>query len=113
MKLKNNSKRNISIISGNVKVTDREGNVGFAKGKIVKVIAGSTLEISDELYKTIKPATLSLVENNVLSIVKTAESELTKNEIIDKVMLEADVELKDSSTKAQLQSKAEALGVEV
>lgn len=113
MKIKNTTNRNVNIIGGNTTVEDDKGAKGFAKGFQCTVPAQSTLEITDDEYRSIEKEVKELVDAKVMSVVASAESKLTKSEIIDKVLEEADVELSDKSNKAELQEKAEALGVSV
>ena len=105
MKMKNTTRRNVSILAAH-KVA---GGMPFR----LLVIAGSTLEVADEDYAKVEVAALKLKEAGVLKYIESPVSKLTKEEIISKVTEEADVELKDSLNIADLQAKAEALGVEV
>ena len=113
MKIKNNSNRNVHLLGANIPLEDKDGNTGFGRGKKFLVIASSTLEISDEEFYSVAAAANELVEAGVLTYVESPVSKLSKADIIAKVAEEADVELKDSLNKAELQAKAEALGVSV
>jgi len=103
MKLKNKTSRNISILSNH----PENGGMPFR----VLVIAGSTLELNDLDFEKIEVQTNRLVKSGVLVYIETPETKLSKDEIIKKVETETDVTLKSTSSKAELQKKAEALGV--
>jgi len=113
MKIKNLSGRNLGIMSANIALEDDKGNTGFTKGSRILLIAESTLDLKDKEYEPYKESVKELVTAGVVEIVESAISELTKQEIIDKVAEETDVALNQSMSKGSLQDKAEALGVEV
>jgi len=113
MKIKNLSNRNVHLLGANIPLEDKDGNTGFARGEKLLLIAGSTLEITDEQFYAVAASANKLMDAGVLSYLETPVSKLSKAEIIAKVSEEADVELKDSLTKPELQKKAEALGVSV
>lgn len=104
MKLKNLTQRNINILS------KHNGGVPFT----VTIPALSTLELSkEEAVGVGKSVVKTLVSSKVLEITEALVSELTNEEIIAKVEAETGVTLPKKSNKANLQNKAELLGVEV
>jgi len=105
MKMKNLTNRNVGILAPHPKA----GGMPFR----LSVIAGSTLEVSDEDYAKVEVAAKKLKEAGVIKYVEAPVSKLTVKEIIAKVSKEADVDLKESLGKAKLQAKAEDLGVDV
>ena len=114
MKMKNLTNRNIYILPANKAVEDNMGNKGFARGARIAISAQSTLELTDAEFAAIELPVKELKEAGVIEVTESPVTKLTKDEIISKVMLETDVELKKgNNTVAQLQAKAEALGVEV
>lgn len=105
MKVKNLSGRNQGVLGSHT------GGRGLPFR--VMLVAGATLELSDEDYNKVESGIKNLVEAGVAEIIEAAETKLTKAEIIAKVLEEADVELKDSLSKPELQEKALKLGVDL
>ena len=101
--MKNNTARNVGILGAH----NKAGGMPFS----VMVAAGSTLELSDDYFDKISLAASKLEAVGVITFVVPRESKLTKDEIIAKVMLEADVLLKDSMKKSEMQEMATKLGV--
>jgi len=105
MKIKNLTARNVGLMAGH----NKERGIPFR----VNVVANSTLELDDADYAKVKSVAKGLVEKGILKIVSAPATQLTKKELIAKVLKEVDVELKESLSLPKLQEKAEALGVEV
>jgi hypothetical protein len=104
MKIKNNSLRNVSLM-------------GLHNGGVpprLMIPAETTVEFTEREYAPVARSAEPLLNLGILSFVVSPVSLMTVAEIADKVLFEKDVELKTKGkTKAEVQEKAEALGVSV
>jgi len=104
MKLINESLRNVNVLQ----------NYGYGQGSPfrVMIVAGSTLELSDEDFEKVKKPIKNLVEAGVLKILIAPDSKFSREELIAKIYEETGIKLpEDGMNKAEVQSKAEVLGV--
>lgn len=105
MRLKNTSNRNLDLLA----------NYQAGKGEPfkVKVIAGSVLELEDDLYEKVKGPAALLIEAGVLEVLEAPASKLTATEIIDLVEKDSGIKLSAKMSKKELQEKALLLKVAV
>ena len=101
-----------SLITRNLTVNANHTGKGGEPFSIL-IVAGSELELPDTDFSKVEKQVKGLVKQGVLAIVEKPETKLTVKQIVEKVKVEAEVDLDPKLGKEKLVDKAEGLGVEL